>query len=85
MLPSLNKVGKCFFYCLRFGHCKVHQLMRTILNVFQSNALAYMVNVRVVRMCLFGSEIGCMKNVGEKIERKTCWSVFSWVGMKENK
>ena len=44
-----------------------------------------MVNVRVVKVCLFGSEIGCMKNLGEKIGRKTCWSVFSWVGMKENK
>lgn len=37
-----------FFYSLRFGHCKVHQLMRSILNVFQNLkqcTRAYMENV----------------------------------------
>ena len=36
-------------------------------------------------MCLFRGEIGWMENFGEKIGRKTFWSVFGWVGRKENK
>ena len=38
-----------------------------------------------VTMCLFGGEIGQMENFEEKMGRKTFWSVFSWVGRKENK
>ena len=38
-----------------------------------------------VTMCLFGGEIGWMENFEEKMGRKTFWSVFSWVGRKENK
>ena len=37
------------------------------------------------RVCLFGGGIRWMKNFGEKIGRKTFWSVFGWVGRKENK
>ena len=36
-------------------------------------------------MGLFGSEIEWMKNFGKKMERKTFWSVFGWMGKKENK
>ena len=36
-------------------------------------------------MCLFGGEIGWMKNFGEKMGKKTFLSVFGWVGRKENK
>ena len=38
-----------------------------------------------LRVCLFGGEIGWMKNFGKKMGRKTFWSVFGWMGRKENK
>ena len=36
-------------------------------------------------MCLFGSEIGWMKNFWKKIKMKTFWIAFGWVERKENK
>ena len=36
-------------------------------------------------MCLFGGEIWWMENFGEKMRRKTFWSVFDWAERKENK
>ena len=39
----------------------------------------------IFRACLFGGKIEWMENFGEKMERKTFWSVFDWVGWKENK
>ena len=36
-------------------------------------------------MYLFEDEIGWMENFEEKMERKTFWSVFGWVGREENK
>ena len=36
-------------------------------------------------MCLFGGKIEWMKNFGEKLGSKTFFSVFGWVGSKENK
>ena len=42
--------------------------------------------VRTFRVCLFGGEIGRMENFGEKIGIKLFFfSVFGWVGRKENK
>ena len=38
------------------------------------------------RVCLFGGEMGCgWKTLERKWEGKLFWSVFGWVGRKENK
>ena len=40
---------------------------------------------KLIKVCLFGSEIGWMKNFEEKMRIKTFLSVLGWMGMKENK
>ena len=53
--------------------------------VNQAIVFSYALGLRSFRVCLFGGEIGWMKNFEEKMRMKTFLSVLGWMGMKENK